>query len=248
MPTLYLFGGEKGGVGKSFVARTALQYHLDNQRPCIVFDTDRSNPDLKRCYNHIIPIQLAVFSEGERYEDTANALFNSALEQDTLVNLPAQVFIPLTEWIAKNDLLELAAEAGVTFVQWFVTDCGYDSLKLFARSLKHFDGAIPHVLVRNYGMTDDWEPLDSDQELQALIKTYNVSVLPFPKFIGNKDRNSIDKRSLSFGEARSDFQFGAISRQRVKSFLRRAYQGFEETAVFETALSNKKTKPLKKNQ
>ena len=233
MATLHLFGGEKGGVGKSFVARTALQYHLDRQNPCIAFDADYSNPDLKRCYSHITPVQLAFFSERGRLENMANTLIKAALKQDTLVNMPTQSFIPLTQWIAKHETLKLLRGSDLRFVQWFVSDCGYDSLKLFTRSVQHFEGMISHVLVRNLGMTDDWEPLETNEELQQLIQNYSIQMLSFPKFIGNKDRNHIDKRSLSFGEARSDFQFGVTSRQRIKSFLRRAYTSFDEAEVFD---------------
>ena len=28
MPAIHLFGGEKGGVGKSFACKTAIAYHL----------------------------------------------------------------------------------------------------------------------------------------------------------------------------------------------------------------------------
>lgn len=238
MADLHFFGGEKGGVGKSMVCRAALAYHLDRQLPFTAFDTDRSNPDVMRIYGEVARCKVAVFSEGARYEDTANILFNSAVEQRTLCNLPAQVYIPVKEWIEKNELLELAAESGVTFYQWHVSDCGSDSLKLFARSVKQFGDAIPHIFVRNYGMTDDWDPFDSDEELQALVKQYNVTVLDFPKFIGNRDRNKIDDLSLTFADAAEYQGFGPISRQRVKKFLRQAYQAFECAEVFTVAKSD----------
>jgi len=35
MPTIHLIDGEKGGVGKSLVARTMIQYCLDNNMPFV---------------------------------------------------------------------------------------------------------------------------------------------------------------------------------------------------------------------
>ncbi len=35
MATIHLIDGEKGGVGKSFVARTMIQYCLDREKPMV---------------------------------------------------------------------------------------------------------------------------------------------------------------------------------------------------------------------
>lgn len=221
MPAIHLFGGEKGGVGKSFVCRTAIAYHLDREFEFVAFDSDRSNPDVMRIYGPVTGCEGAVFSEGERYEDTANSVFNAAMTQRVLVNLPAQSLIPLKGWIEKNELFDLAADSGIEFVSWFVSDCGYDSLKLFGQSLDFFSDRAAHVFVANYGMTEDWEALKKDKALMARLREPHVKVLKFPKFIGNYDRNQIDALCLTFEAAAEHDEFGPIGRQRVKSFLRK---------------------------
>lgn len=235
MPDLLLLSGEKGGTGKSFVCRCILQYLLDKDIDCIVFDTDRSNADVKRCYGRALTVNFGIFGEGEKYEDTANAIFNSALQQLTIVNLPAQVFIPIRAWIEQNDLFEVAQDAGVQFEIWFVSDCGYDSLNLLRRSLDYFKTNARHVIVKNYGKTEDWQAFEQDTALQALISTYNATVLDFPKFIGSVVRNRIDELSLTFGEALDHEKFDLIERQRVKKFLREAYAAFEAAGVLNDA-------------
>lgn len=233
MPAIHLFGGEKGGVGKSFVCRTAIAYHLEKELKFVAFDSDRSNPDVMRIYGPVSGCEKAVFSEGERYEDTANSIFNAAMEKRVLVNLPAQSLIPLKAWIEKNELFDLAADSGVEFVSWFVSDCGYDSLKLFGQSLDFFGDRARHIFVANYGMTEDWDALKKDKALMQRLRGDNVTVLKFPKFIGNYDRNQIDALCLTFEAAAECDEFGAISRQRVKSFLRKAFEQFDEMGVFD---------------
>ena len=232
---IHLIGGEKGGVGKSFYCRALVQYLLDKIGfPLfIVFDTDRSNPDVIRTYQSSATCKVAVFSEGERYEDTANAIYNAALTKLVIVNLPAQVFIPVKQWIEANELLEIAPDDGVRFFHWFVSDGGYDSFKLLEKSLTTFGDAIPHILVKNHGRCDDWEALDTDAHLQSLLTRYRVQVIDFPKFIGTADRNRIDSDSLSFGKAREQKKYGPIARQRVKRFLREAYTAIDNTGVFQ---------------
>ena len=46
MATIHWGDGEKGGVGKSLVVRTLIQYHLDRNKPFVAVETDRSNPDV----------------------------------------------------------------------------------------------------------------------------------------------------------------------------------------------------------
>lgn len=232
MAELILVSGEKGGTGKSFVCRAILQWHLDNKIPFTAFDTDRSNPDIKRCYGRVADVNLGIFGEGQRYEDTANAIFNAAIKQRTTVNLPAQVFIPVKAWVEQNDLFEIAAEVGVTFTIWFVSDCGHDSLTLLRKSLEYFKLNAQHVVVKNYGKTDDWQAYEQDASLQELIQTYQAKVVDFPKFIGSVVRNRIDELSLPFGEALTHDRFDVIERQRVRKFLREAYTAFEAAGVF----------------
>ena len=49
-PTLFTVGGCKGGVGKSMVSITLLDYLLRRNVPVLLIDTDTSNPDVWRMY------------------------------------------------------------------------------------------------------------------------------------------------------------------------------------------------------
>ena len=51
MAKIHFIGGEKGGVGKSVVARVVAQYFIDHGKPFVGFDTDRSHRALIRFYS-----------------------------------------------------------------------------------------------------------------------------------------------------------------------------------------------------
>ena len=231
MAKLFFFGGEKGGVGKSFVARTAIQYHLDRGIKFSLFDADRSNPDVKRIYGKA-GCRDAIFSESEKHEDKALAIYLAARKKQTLVNLPSQIMTPFKDWFEENEIIDSAAIEGVEITHLFVCNGGDDSLRLFEDYLDYFKGEINHVLVKNWGLCDEWETLETDGSLMEKIDEYEVQIIDFPKFKGVITRNLIDRKSLTFGVAREYKEFNMIYRQRSQRFLKNAYQAFDGTGIF----------------
>ena len=231
MKSIHLFNGEKGGVGKSFMDRAYCQYLLDNSIDYILVEADRSNPDVMRAYSKVTDCKVAIISESEKHEDAANTIYNAAMQKPVLVNLPAQILPAFKLWIEANGILELAEEDSIKFVNWWLTNGSYDSLNLFKRYVSLFP-SMRHILVKNLGLTEDFSGLDEDEELQALIKEHQLTVVEFPRFHGAATKNRIDAQSLTFGEARIHEGFSSIDRRRVKTFLAKAYRCFEATNAF----------------
>ena len=89
MATAHLVDGEKGGVGKSFVARTMIEYRLDKDLPFVAVETDRSNADVANVYKGLC--KYAVFTEEEKQADKADRIFELAIDNPVIVSLPSQV-------------------------------------------------------------------------------------------------------------------------------------------------------------
>ncbi|WP_219884605.1 mobilization protein MobD-like protein [Merismopedia glauca] len=228
MATIHLGDGEKGGVGKSLFVRTFIQYRLERGLPFVAVETDRSNPDVAGIYKDLC--QYAVFTEDEKQADKADRIFEMAIEKPVIINLAAQSHRAVKGWIEKNQLFELGREYKVGFCKWFVTNGGYDSLKLFTQSLTSYESKMQHILVRNWGMCDDWEHVEGDKALNKLIKKYKVLVIDFPK-LAYRERNLIDQKRLRFDEALQDKEITIVGRQRVANFLKAAYAAFDKTGV-----------------
>ncbi|MDJ0536731.1 MAG: mobilization protein [Xenococcaceae cyanobacterium MO_207.B15] len=229
MATIHLIDGEKGGVGKSFVARTMIQYCLDRDLPMIAVETDRSNPDVAGVYKDIC--QYAVLTEDEKQADKADRIFEMAIDKPVIVSLPSQVHRAMKAWIDRNQLLSLGSEYGVSFCKWFVCNGEYDSIKLFISSLNCYENKMPHILVRNLGLCDEWEQVEEDESVQKLIKKYKVIVIDFPK-LGYKERYLINQKRFKFDEAIKSKEFGVLGRQRIVSFLKAAYTAFDSAGVW----------------
>ncbi len=232
MATLHLIGGEKGGTGKSLVTRTVAQYHLDQGIDFALFDADHYNPDVKRIYGKV-GCQEVIFSEAEKYRDSAMPVYLAATKKTTIVNLPPQIMMALVKWFKENRILEMAKRDGVVVNQWFVSNGEYHSLKLFGEHLSYFQGSINHVLVKNLRHCEDWKFLESNDLVQSKIREYDVKLLDFPELVDKKCLYTISQRDLTWGEAREYEEFDLISRSRISAFLEEAHQRFDEAGVFD---------------
>jgi len=228
MANINLIDGEKGGVGKSWVARTMLQYLIDNAIPRASIETDRSNPTVLNIYKES---KAAVFSENEKMADV---IFEYALKKTVVVNLPAQAHRAVAKWIDTKGLLDLGKEHDVTFIKWFVSDGESDSIELFIESLEHYQGYITHVFIKNWGRCDEWGDFKAHEAIQKAIAEYNVAVIDFPKLSDGR-RIEINAKRLTFEDASNYPEFGLIGRNQIKTYLRDAYKAFESTELLPKA-------------
>jgi hypothetical protein len=228
---IHLIGGEKGGVGKSMVARLLAQYFIDHQMPFVGFDTDRSHGALLRYYAGYASPVLA-----DRYE-ALDAIVESAAEQPgrrVLVDLAAQTHAPLVQWMEDSGVLDLADVNGMTVYYWHVMDNGRDSVDLLAKLLDQFGPRLRYVLVRNQLRGDDFSQLDKSGE-QARALAFGAQVITL-KHLHDPVVNKIDAANASFWAAKNNSGkdgagLGLMERQRLKMWLNHAMAEINRVAV-----------------
>ena len=228
---IHLIGGEKGGVGKSMVARLLAQYFIDHEMPFVGFDTDRSHGALLRYYAGYASPVLA-----DSYE-ALDAIVESAAEQPgrrVLVDLAAQTHAPLVRWMEDSGVLDLADVNGMTVHYWNVMDPGRDSVDLLARLLDQFGPRLRYVLVRNQLRGDDFSQLDKSGE-QARALAFGGQVITF-KHLHDPVVNKIDAANASFWSAKNNTGkdspgLGMMERQRLKMWLAHAMAEIDKVAV-----------------
>lgn len=231
MANIHFIGGEKGGVGKSLVARVVAQYLIDRKLPFLGFDTDRSHGALMRFYSGFASPVLV-----DRY-DTLDAIVEAAVEQPerrVLVDLAAQTHEPLVKLIDESGVLDLAEEAGFEIHYWHVMDSGQDSVDLLRRLLDHFGARLRYVLVLNQIRGDDFTILNHSGEL-ARAKALGARVVTL-RHLHDGVMNKIDATSSSFWAAQNAADkpstgLGLMERQRVKTWLREAYHQLDAVQV-----------------
>ena len=228
---IHLIGGEKGGVGKSMVARLLAQYFIDHTMPFVGFDTDRSHGALLRYYTGYASPVLA-----DRYE-ALDAIVESAAEEPgrrVLVDLAAQTHAPLVKWMEESGVLDLAELNGMAIHYWHVMDSGRDSVDLLARLLDQFGARLHYVLVRNQIRGDDFSQLDRSGE-QARAVAFGARVITI-KHLHDPVAQKIDAANASFWAARHVTDktgpgLGLMERQRLKMWLAHAMAEIDTVPV-----------------
>jgi hypothetical protein len=220
---IHLIGGEKGGVGKSVVARVLAQYLIDRQLPFVGFDSDRSHGALTRFYaGYAAPVALDTY-------ESLDAIVESALEEPerrVLVDLAAQSSEPLTRWIDDSGVIDAARELGVRLVYWHVMDSGKDGVGLLERLLDRFGDRLGYVLVLNELRGGDFDLLErSGQKERAVGLGARVMAL---KRLHEAAMAKIDAHDVSFWSAthnddKAVHGLGLMERQRVRTWLRSVY-------------------------
>jgi len=226
---IHIVDSEKGGAGKSFFSRVFIEYCAFKDLNFRIVDADTSNQDIAKLYNDV---ELAFFSDDEKKAFYADKIFDLAFEKSVIVNLPAQVYDNVTNWIKHNSLIELGKEHSISFIKWFVCTGGVDSVNFFLKSLEDLGDDITHVFVKNFGLCDEWNYIEQMPEFVAAQNKYKFIVVEFPRF-PFWERNMIDRLEITFERAVSHPEFKAVSKQRVKNYLRRIYASLAATELIQ---------------
>lgn len=231
MANIHLIGGEKGGVGKSVVARVLAQYLIDKNMPFVGFDTDRSHGSLLRFYSDFASPVIV-----DRYE-SLDAIVEAASENPdrrVLVDLAAQTHDALAKWMDESGVLEALGESGLSLSYWHVMDSGKDSVDLLKKLLDRFGSRLNYVLVLNQLRGENFEIFEKSGEKERALQLHAriISLKRLHEAVITK----IDAGSTSFWAAKNKSEtdvkgLGLLERQRVKVWLKHAYEQIDSAWI-----------------
>ena len=212
------------------VARLLAQYFIDRQLPFLGFDSDRSHGALLRFYaGFASPVAIDRFESLDAVVEAAAA----EPQRRLIVDLAAQTHAPLVRWLEESGVTELAGEIGVALRYWHVMDAGKDSTDLLGRWLDRFAGSFALVVVLNAARGDDFALFES-AGLRARVLAAGGQIVQLPH-LHETVMNKIDAHSASFwSAANSDDRaltgLGLLERQRVRVWLRKAFESLGSVA------------------
>ena len=226
MSSLNFIGGEKGGVGKSVMARVLAQYFIDRSVPFIGFDTDRSHTSFTRFYaDYASPVIVDTYEGLDLIVGTFEDPPVLGEPKSVIVDLAAQTAAPLARWIKDSDLLSVLGEMGVTVNFWHLADAGKDSVDLLDRLINTFGAGPNYFVVKNQGRGSDFSQLDDSNALRKAM-ALGAHVINLGQ-LHEASMRKIDRQNASFWFAINHREgpdsLGMLERQRVKTWLKHTY-------------------------
>ena len=221
---IHFVGGEKGGVGKSVVARLLAQWFIDHAVPFAAVDADLSHGALVRAY--------ADYAQTVDMSDptSADQIIDRALGADrrVLIDLPAQSLRFLWTWLSEANVFAFAKEMGLRMSFWHVSDGGFSSVKEIERALDLFGDRFEHKVVKNLGRSKNFSQFE-DSNAKRRLDQLGGKTVELPE-LDAAAMFKVDRLGSSFWGAIHSVEpegLKPLERQRVRLWLERCYVQLE---------------------
>ena len=200
-PAVILVGADKGGVGKTTVARTLLDYFSAHHTPTRAFDTEAPRGTLKRFHPTdtevvdvtAVPDQMKIF-------DT----LGSAQAKVTVIDVRAGLLSSTLQALNDIGFLDSAKKGQITFAVFHILGPSIASLEEIAETSRYV-GDANYYLVKNFINNTtffEWDPATYNSYFKKIKGAMEITIpklnemaceqvevasVPFVSFVGNKN-------------------------------------------------------------
>src|SRR5262252_7915677 len=201
-PAVILVGADKGGVGKTTVARTLIDYFGAHQTPTRAFDTEAPRGTLKRFHPELTEVvDVTSVSDQMKIFDT----LGSADAKVTVIDVRAGLLSSTLQALTDIGFLESAKKGQITFAVFHILGPSIASLEEIAETARVM-GDANYFLVKNFINNTtffDWDPatynayfkkLKGAQEItvarlnELACEQVELAAIPFQSFAANETR------------------------------------------------------------
>lgn len=213
MKKLILITGDKGGVGKSFVARSVADFLLTEGVSFRAFDTDTTNATFFRFYRS--------FVEGlnvEKPQDLDQLLTElSESSQLFLMDCAARTLESILSWAKEIDFFTLKNELEIELTLVFVMGPEKDCVEILTDMVQKFGSHTRYLIIKNMSRGRSFEIYDQSALRIKLLEKLNAKEIEFPSLL-EKTTIQVDKGNLTWLAAESHPSLQIADRQRVKLY------------------------------
>src|SRR3977135_3366928 len=202
-PAVILIGADKGGVGKTTVSRTLLDYFNSNHVRARAFDTEVPRGTLKRFHSDLtdivdvtyVPDQMKIF-------DT----IHSAQVPVTLIDIRAGLLSPTLRALRDIGVIDAAKKDQLTFAVFHILGPSIASLDEIAETAAYL-GDAKYFMVKNFINNThffEWDEATHSSYFKRIKDAVEITIpklsemateqvelasVPYVTFIANKKRN-----------------------------------------------------------
>jgi len=242
-PAVILIGADKGGVGKTTVSRTLLDYFNSNHVRARAFDTEVPRGTLKRFYPDLtdivdvtyVPDQMKIF-------DT----IHSAQVPVTLIDIRAGLLSPTLRALRDIGFIDAAKKDQLTFAVFHILGPSIASLDEIAETAAYL-GDARYLMVKNFINEThffEWDEATHATYFKSIKGAVEITIpklaemameqvdhasSPFLHFAANKKPNG-EPASYSF-----------VLRGYVRHWLNNVYAEYERVGILDIARGGKES-------
>jgi len=231
--TIFYVGGSKGGVGKSMVSLTLVQFLIDkygDTKTIHLIETDESNPDVGRVYRGKIPVSTALLDDKEDgwillsniIEGSSNSLF--------VINSAARSNLGVAKHGANFSAVLSDGAIPYDFVTFFPINRQKDSVLLLCDYLQAMTFGKIYVIRNTYfGDPERFRLFAKYYDSELILQKRVSNILDFPEL-----SDIIADEFYTGGKTIPETlpQLGAFARQSFKSWQEKVCKMFENTGIF----------------
>src|SRR5919198_3865659 len=203
-PVVIVVGADKGGVGKTTISRTLLDYFSANNVPTRAFDTESPRGTLKRFHPDITEIvDMTTTSDQMKIFDTL-----SAGPSVTVIDVRAGLLSPALASLRDIGFLDAAKSGQITFAVFHILGPSIASLDEIAETANFMQGA-KYFLVKNFINNTsffEWDQATYNSYFKQFKDAVEITIpqlsemayeqvelvaAPFTNFIANKGANGL---------------------------------------------------------
>jgi hypothetical protein len=182
--TIFYIGGGKGGVGKSMVSMTLVQFLIDKygeNKTIHLIETDDSNPDVGRVYRGRIPVSTAMLDENEKGWILMSELIETSSDTLFVVNSAARSKMGIRRNGRNFTAVLESGKVPYRFVTFWPLNRQKDSVSLLEEYLEYVSfGSVYPVRNNYFGKPEDFTLYEKYLKESELLQCRITKILDFP--------------------------------------------------------------------
>lgn len=222
----------KGGVGKSLIAALIAQYLLSIGQKVICADTDPVNATFTQ-YKSLNVAHVEIVENGNVVQRKFDALMEKMLETqdaDFVIDNGAATFLPMTRYLAENDIYQIMSESDKTVYVHTVLTGGQaksDTFNGFMELLRNINDHAKVVVWQNefWGAVEyDGHPITAVKDFKEAAKAGKIAGLvkiidrsTSDAFVG--DIKQMTESHMTLDDVNKSDKFYSLSKSRLRKLV-----------------------------
>jgi MinD-like ATPase involved in chromosome partitioning or flagellar assembly len=201
---IFLIGGGKGGVGKSLLSMTVVDYLSCTERAPFLVETDTSVPDVYKTYQSETGGELVNLDEREGWIELVN-LVEGKPDSTFVINTGARNQTGISNF--GKTLSKALPQLRRKLVVFWLIDRKRESLELLSDFLEAIPDAEMHVVRNMYLGTEKKFELYNGSRMRAAVEKSGGRSLNFPE-VADRVTDAMNKGRLTIAKAMNELSLG----------------------------------------